>query len=75
MRRVEQEIQVGERVQMRKPHPCGGDTWVVYRIGADIGIQCQTCRRRVMLARSDFFKRLKRKLQTTSDQSEGDTLR
>lgn len=74
MRRVDETIAVGERVQMRKPHPCGGDTWVVYRIGADIGIQCQTCQRRVMLARSEFFKRMKRKLQTTSDQSEGDTL-
>jgi hypothetical protein len=74
VRRVEQDVQVGERVQMRKPHPCGGDVWVVYRIGADIGIQCQTCQRRVMLARGDFFKRLKRRLQTTSDQSEGDTL-
>lgn len=63
----ERDVAVGERVQMRKPHPCGGDTWQVYRIGADIGIQCLTCHRRVMLARSEFFKRLKRKLQTPSD--------
>lgn len=69
-----QDVQVGERVQMRKPHPCGGDTWEVYRIGADIGIYCLTCHRRVMLARSEFFKRLKRKLTTASDHPEGDTL-
>ena len=62
-----QDVHVGERVQMRKPHPCGGDTWEVYRIGADIGIRCLTCHRRVMLARSEFFKRLKRKLEAASD--------
>lgn len=72
MKNVEHDVRVGERVQMRKPHPCGGDVWVVYRIGADIGMQCQTCQRRVMLTRSEFFKRLKRKLQPTSNQSEGD---
>lgn len=73
MNRVEQVVAVGERVQMRKPHPCGGDAWQVYRIGADIGLQCLTCHRRVMLPRSEFFRRLKRKLQTTPNQSEGDT--
>ena len=24
-------------------HPCGGDTWLVDRLGADIGLRCQTC--------------------------------
>ncbi len=73
MNGLEHDVHVGERVQMRKPHPCGGDTWEVYRIGADIGIRCLTCQRRVMLARSEFFKRLKRKLQTTSDRKLGDS--
>lgn len=72
---VENDIHVGEHVQMRKPHPCGGDTWEVYRIGADIGIRCLTCQRRVMLVRSEFFKRMKRKLQTTANRSDGDILR
>lgn len=56
----DQPVQVGDRVQMRKPHPCGSDEWTVYRIGADIGLQCVGCGRRVMLARGDFNKRLKR---------------
>nr|PZN56502.1 MAG: DUF951 domain-containing protein [Chloroflexota bacterium] len=69
------EIHVGDQVQMRKPHPCGGDTWEVYRVGADIGLRCLTCQRRVMLARSEFSKRLKRILEHTSDRIEGDTLK
>lgn len=44
---------------MRKPHPCGGYEWEVTRIGADIGIRCLTCNRRVMLPRSKFEKRIK----------------
>ncbi len=54
------DIRIGDIVQMRKPHPCGGDTWQVVRIGAEIGIRCQTCKRKVLLLRSDFERRVKR---------------
>jgi hypothetical protein len=63
---MQQNIHVGDRVQMKKPHPCGSDEWLVYRIGADIGIRCAGCDRRVLLARSDFFKRLKKVVQPAS---------
>ncbi len=58
-----QEVQVGDRVQLRKPHPCGSDIWVVYRIGADIGLRCSACQRRVLLTRREFNKRAKRLLR------------
>ncbi len=54
------EIRVDDVVQMRKPHPCGGTEWVVTRVGADIGIRCLTCGRRVMLPRSRFEKHARR---------------
>lgn len=50
----------GDRVQMRKPHPCGSDEWLIYRVGADIGLRCTGCDRRVMLPRSEFNRRLKK---------------
>ena len=53
------EIEVGDRVQLRKAHPCGSLEWVVYRVGADIGLRCAGCGRRVMLTRSEFNRRLK----------------
>jgi hypothetical protein len=53
------EIGVGDVVQMRKTHPCGGDTWIVVRVGAEIGIRCQTCTRKVLLPRSMFERRVK----------------
>jgi hypothetical protein len=50
-------IGVGDRITLKKPHPCGGREWRVYRIGADIGLQCLTCEHRVMLARAEVARR------------------
>ena len=58
------EIHVGDKVRMRKPHPCGGYEWEITRIGADIGMRCLTCERRVMLPRGKFEKRVKAVLGT-----------
>jgi hypothetical protein len=63
-------IHLGDRVQMRKKHPCGSDEWTIYRVGADIGLRCAGCQRQVMLARSVFFKRLKRVISRSSDNQE-----
>jgi hypothetical protein len=54
--------QVGDRVRLRKPHPCGGDAWRLVRTGADIGLVCLTCGRRVMLPRDEFDRRVKERL-------------
>lgn len=56
------QVAVGDRVELRKPHPCGGTTWVVVRVGADIGLVCETCRRRVLIDRVKFNRRVKRVL-------------
>jgi hypothetical protein len=53
------EFQVGDIVRLRKPHPCGGTDWEVVRLGADIGLKCQTCQHRVLLTRRELEKRLK----------------
>ncbi|HEY68030.1 MAG: DUF951 domain-containing protein [Chloroflexi bacterium] len=68
-RRGPLEVHVGDRVRMRKPHPCGGYEWEVTRIGADIRLRCLTCGRRVMLPRSKFEKRVKAILTAEDDES------
>ncbi len=50
---------IDDVVRLRKPHPCGSYEWLVVRIGADIGLRCQTCGRRVLLPRRTLEKRLK----------------
>jgi hypothetical protein len=38
---------------------CGGADWSVIRLGADIGLRCETCQHRILLPRSQFERRLK----------------
>lgn len=49
---------VGDRITLKKPHPCGGRDWDVYRIGADIGLRCLECGHRVMLRRAEVERRM-----------------
>jgi hypothetical protein len=51
---ISQKLYVGDVVLMRKPHPCGGTEWEVVRVGADVGMVCLRCGRRVLLTRRDF---------------------
>ena len=53
------DIKLGDIVRLRKPHPCGSYEWEVVRIGADIGLKCLKCQRRVLLERGVFERRLK----------------
>ena len=52
-------IKIGDVVRLRKPHPCGSYEWEVVRVGADIGLKCLKCQRRILLERSTFERRLK----------------
>ena len=49
---------LGDVVRLRRRHPCGGDTWLVDRLGADIGLRCQTCGRHVLVERRLVERRL-----------------
>ena len=53
------EIKLGDVVRLKKKHPCGSYEWQVVRLGADIGIKCLKCKRRVLLERSVFERRVK----------------
>ena len=54
------DLRVGDLVELRKQHPCGGRTWRVLRVGLDIGIECTTCRRYVLVPRKRFESDIKR---------------
>jgi len=53
------DLQMGDVLRLRKPHPCGSTDWVVVRLGADIGLKCLGCGRRILLPRRDVARRLK----------------
>jgi hypothetical protein len=49
---------LGDIVRLKRRHPCGGDTWLIDRLGADIGLRCRTCDRHVLLERRRVEQRL-----------------
>jgi hypothetical protein len=65
------DLQLSDRVRLRKPHPCGSYEWTVVRLGADIGLECKGCGRRVMLTRRELARRLKTILQKEIDGDPG----
>ena len=61
------DYRVGDVVQMRKAHPCGSDRWRIYRVGADVGLRCLGCDRRVMLPRNKFERGVKRVIREADE--------
>jgi len=53
------DLKLDDKVRLRKTHPCGSTDWKVVRLGADIGLVCLGCGRRVLLERRQLAKRLK----------------
>jgi hypothetical protein len=51
-------LYLGDVVRLRRAHPCGGTDWLVDRLGADIGLRCETCRRHVLVERRVLERRL-----------------
>jgi hypothetical protein len=61
------KLAVGDVVRLRKLHPCGSSEWEILRIGADIGMRCRGCGRRIMVPRSKIEKRIKAILSPGQD--------
>ncbi|MFH1474259.1 MAG: DUF951 domain-containing protein [Chloroflexota bacterium] len=51
-------FRLGDRLELRRSHPCGGRTWEIDRLGADLGLRCTTCERHVLLERRAVERRL-----------------
>ncbi len=52
------DMYLGDLARLRRRHPCGGDTWLIDRLGADIGIRCETCGRHVLVERAALERRI-----------------
>lgn len=53
------DVRVGDTLTMKKPHPCGGNQFLVLRSGMDFRIRCSTCGREVMVPRLKCEKNIK----------------
>ncbi|MGW8114992.1 DUF951 domain-containing protein [Caproicibacterium sp. NSD3] len=57
------DIRPGDRIEMKKPHPCGNKIFLVLRAGMDFKIRCTSCGREVMVPRLKCEKNIRRILR------------
>jgi len=53
------DIQIGDIIKMKKPHPCGSHEWEVLRVGMDFRLKCMGCGHQVMLPRRTAEKNIR----------------
>ncbi len=54
------DIQLNDRLVMKKSHPCGCNTFRVTRIGMDFKLVCEGCSHEIMLPRVKAEKNIKK---------------
>ena len=56
------KLSVGDRIEMKKPHPCGSKVFTLLRVGMDFRIRCEGCGREVMAPRLKIEKNIRKVL-------------
>ena len=54
------DVQVGDILLMKKPHPCGERSFTVKRVGMDFRIRCNGCGHEVMVPRAKVEKNIRK---------------
>ena len=57
------DVRLNDILQMKKPHPCGSDRWLVLRTGMDFRLRCCGCGHEVLLPRSKAEKNIRKILR------------
>lgn len=61
------DISVGDKIVMKKQHPCGSNEFLVTRIGMDFKIRCTRCNHEVMLPRVKCEKNIKKVIKQSEE--------
>lgn len=61
------DISIGDKLIMKKKHPCGNDIFTVTRIGMDFRLRCDGCSHEVMLPRAKAEKGLKKIIKANGE--------
>lgn len=70
-RRDTMDVQPGDRLIMKKTHPCGKNEFYVIRSGADFRLRCLGCSREFMVPRSKIESKIKSIVRETKDYNKG----
>ncbi|MGM0379434.1 MAG: DUF951 domain-containing protein [Bacillota bacterium] len=50
----------GDKIVLKKPHPCGSKEFTIVRMGADFRIECDGCGKQVWLSRRKLERRTRK---------------
>ena len=64
------DVQVGDRIVTKKPHPCGGSEFLVLRVGMDFRIRCARCGHEIFLPRAKIEKNIKKIIREGSEHTD-----
>lgn len=59
------KINVGDTVELKKPHPCGSKIFKIARVGSDVRIICTGCGRDMTIDRVKLEKSIKNIVSST----------
>lgn len=54
------DIRVNDELLMKKPHPCGGNRFLVLRVGMDFKLRCLGCSHEMMIPRKKAEKNIRK---------------
>ena len=54
------DVRVGDKLLMKKQHPCGNNEFLVLRSGMDFKLKCSKCGHEIMVARNKIEKSIKK---------------
>ncbi len=57
---------LGDRLVLKKGHPCGTNDWEIVKLGADIKLKCTGCGRLVFISRIELNKKIKKIIEKES---------
>ncbi len=57
---------LGDKLVLKKGHPCGTNDWEVVKLGADIKLKCTGCGRLVFIPRIELNKKIKKIIEKES---------
>lgn len=54
------KFSVGDKIIMKKKHPCSSDVFSILRVGSDVRIMCDGCKRDLTIPRESLEKMIKK---------------
>ena len=52
-------LHINDRIQLKKKHPCGGNTFTILRVGSEVRVKCETCARDMTIDRVKLEKAIR----------------